>query len=44
MKFNIEIGIQKRPIKTVIMGCEGIGKSTLASQEESYAINHGRIF
>ena len=26
MKFNIEIGIQKRPIKTVIMGCEGIGK------------------
>ena len=32
MKFNIEIGIQKRPIKTVIMGCEGIGKSTLASQ------------
>ena len=32
MKFNIEEGIKRRAIKCVIMGCEGIGKSTLASQ------------
>jgi nicotinamidase-related amidase len=32
MKLNIETGIKKRAIKCVIMGCEGIGKSTLASK------------
>lgn len=32
MKLNIESGIKKRAIKCVIMGCEGIGKSTLAAK------------
>ena len=32
MKLNIESGIKKRAIKCIIMGCEGIGKSTLAAK------------
>lgn len=32
MKLNIESGIKRRAIKCVIMGCEGIGKSTLAAK------------
>ena len=32
MNLNIESGIKRRAIKCVIMGCEGIGKSTLAAQ------------